>query len=293
MPRRNLLALVLAIAAAACSDSASLTAPDATLAPSSGDATPAPAAPVATASALVSDNFSSYGDEAALRATFGSKYSYVLNGELLSLDKGVAYKGHPTLKYTQPGGTDLSPQLTVNLPGATDSFWYREVIRFSPGWTDTGVLPASQSANAYKLFGWGWAGPVDDRGTLDFTNTNEYQLSFGVHPRTSGHTLFAIQSAGTTTTEWTDGGWYQIIVHWEKTSETSGRARVWIGRDGETPALRATTSGTVSSGTVPSVDRIMIGMNHNQIRAAGQNQAIWIGEWSVVDGRAARPFGVQ
>jgi hypothetical protein len=45
--------------------------------------------------------------------------------------------------------------------------------------------------------------------------------------------------------------------------------------------------------TVPNVNRIMLGMNFNQVRAANQTQALWSGQWEVVDGsQHAHPFGL-
>lgn len=45
-------------------------------------------------------------------------------------------------------------------------------------------------------------------------------------------------------------------------------------------------------GTVPPVNRILLGMNINQTVA--RTQALWIGQWDVVDGtRSLNPFGVQ
>lgn len=240
--------------------------------------------------AFKSDTYG-YASTAAFLANVGSgyTYSYVRNPQLAEIDKTVTYNGHPTLKYNQPGGTDATPEVSVQFPASSpslSSFWYRAKIRFQPGWTTTGTL--TSSANAYKIFGWGWA-TSDGRGTLELTNTNEYQLSSDVRTPSSS---FGWASAGYTSTEWTDGAWYDLIIHFETNSSSTTRTRMWLARDGETPKLRATMNATVN-GTPPKVDRISLGMNFNQVRAASQTQALWYGQWEVIDGtRYANPFGL-
>lgn len=219
----------------------------------------------------------------------GATYSYIRNPELLQLDNTVTYNGHATLKYNQPGGSDLTPEISVQFPYSMPmlkSFWYRAKIRFQPGWTTTGTL--TSAANAYKIFGWGWA-TSDGRGTLEYSNTNEYQLSSDIRTPSSP---FGWASAGYTSTEWSDGAWYDLIIHFETTSSTTSRTRMWLSRDGQTPKLRATMNAT-ASGMMPMVDRISLGMNFNQVRRSTQTQALWYGQWEVVDGtRYANPFGV-
>jgi hypothetical protein len=46
---------------------------------------------------------------------------------------------------------------------------------------------------------------------------------------------------------------------------------------------------------MPPLSTITIGLNFNQVRAPNQSQAIWWGEWEVVDGSVSahpNPFGV-
>ena len=44
---------------------------------------------------------------------------------------------------------------------------------------------------------------------------------------------------------------------------------------------------------LPGLNSVMLGLNFNQVRAIGQNQAVWYGQWEVVDGSVyTDPFGV-
>lgn len=44
---------------------------------------------------------------------------------------------------------------------------------------------------------------------------------------------------------------------------------------------------------MPPLVNVAVGLNFNQIRAANQTQALWWGEWEVVDGNQHQnPFGV-
>lgn len=270
--------------------------------PSAPAPTPtAPAAPTTTTGPLMlGDDFTGYSSIGDVLAKIGSGklYTEVMNANLLSLDGSVTYNGHRTLRFNQPGGLRDTPELFMALPYATSKIWMRAKVRFSPGWNDIGQLSASQSANAYKLMGWGWAGGYEDRGTLDFSNTNEYQVSNGVKPNGggSGSGTFDIVRAGRTTTEWTDGEWYDMIISYEVTGPKSMRTRFWLARDGQTPVLRATLEQTIPSNlsfNAPSVDRVQLLFTFNQIRNVGQDQALWLGAWQVIDGnKAANPFGL-
>lgn len=273
----------------------------------------APSAPVAPATgpglsgnALLSDDFSHYASTAALQnqitVNIGgtgnwqtSLYSDGRNPQLASIDPSVQYNGHATMKYTQPGGTGSTPELWVALPHTVSTMWMRVKLRFSPGYTTVGTL--TNSSNAYKLLGWNLAG-VDGSGRLEITNTNQYDLYWGAAVKNSTTTAVPNSDPGggpTVSTEWTDGSWYDYIIEYSVTGSTTGVARMWLARDGQTPKLMMTRNRTAAAGyTMPQVAGICLGLNFNQQRTASQNQAVWYGQWEVVDGAAhPDPFGVN
>ena len=244
-----------------------------------------------------SDDFTKYRTTADLKRVIGTDRTYteVLHAELLALDRDVRFNDHPTLRLDQPGGVRDTPELFVNLPKSVDSFWFTMTIRYSPGWSDTGTLLREQSSNAYKLIGWGWAHGYEDRGTLDFSNTNEYQLSMGLKPAgASGGGIFEIVRAGHTTDEWDSGEWYRYIVHFERVTSDSMRARLWISRADATPVLRGDLRVAVPErlGGAPLVDRVQFLYTFNQVRRTDQKQSIWLGEWKVFGPDARDPLHV-
>ncbi|HXC24640.1 MAG TPA: Ig-like domain-containing protein [Gemmatimonadaceae bacterium] len=253
---------------------------------------------------FVYDDFSGYANTAALlnritpniggTATGVALYSDGANANLAAIDNTVLYNGHPTMKYNQPGGMANSPELWVGLGKTYSHIWFRAKIRFSAGFTTTGTL--TNSANAYKLLGWGWNNYYGS-GRLEISNTTQYQLYWTALAMSNSATV----GGGTTgiasniTTEWSDGGWYDYIIEVDYSQGPTGVARVWMAKDGQTPVLRTTSSGTMQGGApLPTLNQIMLGMNFNQTRAAGQTQALWYGQWEVVDGsQYSNPFGVN
>jgi len=258
--------------------------------------------------ALVSDDFSSYSSTADLlnRVTANSggtasdatalyrEEGYAIN--LVSLDRTVLYNGHPTMKYTQPGGVATSPVMRVSFPSRAH-IWYRVKVRFSPGFTTTGTLNA---ANAYKLLSWGWLGGYEGSGRLEITNTTQYELYEGAKPAQGSTTPASSYSNtnwvmdGNITTEWTDGGWYDYIIEVDH-SQPVGMIRLWRSKDGQTPVFRGQAPEQMQDGTLmPAVSTVTVGLNFNQIRLPNQNQAVWWGQWEVVDGtQHPNPFGVS
>lgn len=218
------------------------------------------------------------------------------NAGLAEIDRSVTYNGHPTLKYNQPGGTSASPSLAAYIPGQPLShMWYKATVRFSPGFTTTGTN--SNSSNAYKLLEWGFdTNPLYGSGRVEITNTTQYQLMWGVKDantqQASSGTIFGI--GGNVSNEWSDGAWYDYVIEYQLTSSTEGRARVWMGRHGDPLTLRTISAASALPGyTLPGTRYIGVGLNFNQTRAANQNQALWFGQWEVVDGsKYTNPFGV-
>jgi hypothetical protein len=251
--------------------------------------------------AVVSDDFTKYSSTADLLANITSlgggtgDYHTVLYSDgstagLVELDKTTLYNGHATMKYNQPGGVGSTPQLHVYFPARTH-IWYRVKVRFSPGFTTTGTLV--NSANAYKLISWGWGG-ADGSGRIEITNTTEYQLYENVQ---NGPSLIgggAYLMGGNISTEWSDGGWYDYVVEVDH-SQPTGVIRLWRGRDGQAPVYKGEMPEKMNDGSqMPALTNIAVGLNFNQMRAPGQNQALWWGEWEVVDGtQHPNPFGLS
>ena len=251
---------------------------------------------------IVSDDFTHYSSTADLERNISSLaggtgdyhtvlYSDGLNGQLATLDNTVLYNGHATMKYKQPGGGMSTPQLHVYFPAATH-IWYRVKVRFSPGFTTTGVL--TNSANAYKLISWGWSNGFDGSGRIEISNTTQYELYENVQtgPSLVGGSQYL--TAGNITTEWTDGGWYDYIVEVDH-SQPAGVIRMWRAKDGQTPIYQGQQQETMNNGSsMPPLTNIAVGLNFNQVRAPNQAQALWWGQWEVVDGtQHPNPFGLK
>ncbi len=253
-------------------------------------ASPRGSGPHTSGEALVSDDFAGYTSDAGLLSAYTVEYA----PELVHLDTQVRYAGHPTMRYDQPGGSSATPQVHVALPQTLTNLWYRAKIRFSPGWSTKGSRPPSETAEAYKLFGIGWAG-YDGRFTFDYTNTSQYETSINIKNRATGaFPILVYGTAGMVHNEWTDGGWYDFIVHLWQPTPTSYRAEMWIAADGQVPQLRGTLAGTMNNGEpAPGMNRIMLGLNFNDTRYPDQSQSLWYGEWQVIDGLAhPNPFNL-
>jgi hypothetical protein len=226
------------------------------------------------------DTFDGYSSDADFKSNYGPGNTYSTNWmwQYLSIDQSVLYNGHKTLKSNFPSNSSSLGNITVDVPGFSN-MWYRVKLRFSPGFTTRGSLTAS--ANSLKLLAWGWTSG-DGRGDLEITNTTEYQLHWNVPGNPFGDA-----SAGSVSQEWTDGGWYDYIINFEKTSG-GARTRFWFARDGSTPVLKATVNG---SGSALSVGSVSVPHYFNQNRTAAE--AIWIGQWEIIDGsKNPNPFGL-
>lgn len=253
---------------------------------------------------VVGDSFTQYKNTSAFLANVSSNiggtaspsaalYNDGVNASQASIDPTVLYNGHQTLKYTQPGGVANTPELWASFSPTIQHLWFRSKIRFSPGFTTTGVTP--NDANAYKLLGWGWNNYYGS-GRVEITNTTQYQLYWTVLAKSNSATVGGGATtgiAGNITTEWTDGGWYDYIIEVDY-SQPTGVVRLWMAKDGQPPVLRSTVSGTMQGGlAMPSLNQVMLGMNFNQTRATGQNQALWYGQWEVIDGsKHTNPYGL-
>ena len=253
---------------------------------------------------LVADDYTQYSSTAALLGNISrianggtgdpatSRYSYVANANLLELDRTMVFNGHPTVKYNMPGGTDSVPQATVYFPGGKvlNDMWLRVTIRFSPGWTTDGTL--ANSGKGYKLLGWAWdAG--DGRASVEFGPITDMTIGWYVF-RPAGNSMAPYVFSRSLPSGFLNGtGWYDVVVHYQQTSSTTVHEQWWMGPNGTNLILQGDLTGTMAPGqTVPNINHVMLGMNFNQIRAANQRQAIWYGQWEVVDGsQHPNPFG--
>jgi hypothetical protein len=253
--------------------------------------------------AIISDDFATYPNTAGLMARVSSLHGGTGDwqtafysdgyGSNVSIDPTVRYNGHATMKYSQLGGSAGSPWLGVRLPAPLKHIWYRARVRFSPGFTTTGTLV--NSANAYKLISWGWSGAgLNGSGRLEITNTNEYELYENVQVGPSLLGGGSYLKAGNISTEWTDGGWYDYIVEVDH-SQPTGAIRLWRSRDGQSPVYQGQATEKMNDGSsMPALTDISVGLNFNQVRAPNQNQAVWWGQWEVVDGtQHPNPFGLS
>jgi hypothetical protein len=261
--------------------------------------------PDISGNAFLADDYRSYANTAALLNNIsslhngtGSPRTAMYNdgpyAGLAVLDTVVTYNGHPTVRYDQPGGVAGTPELWPSFPNGktVTNMWLRAVIKFSPGFTTYGPVPTP--SYAYKLLGWGWAG-ANGRGGVGFTNTTDYTLTWGVERDGASDGFVEQTGFSHVTTEWTDGAWYDYVIHYEQTSATTTRTSFYLGKGTSTPVLVYVMNGTINPGAViPPVSRIMLGLNFNSPRAVGQNQALWYGQWEVVDGsQYSNPFNLN
>ncbi len=229
--------------------------------------------PSLSGNAFVSDDYRSYANTAALIAKVSvnvggtgspqaSLYTDGPNAGTAQLDPAVTYNGHPTVRYDQRSGTTQGPEMWVGFPNGKTltNMWLRAVIRFSPGFTTLGTTP--NSANAYKLLGWSWAG-TNGRGGLGFTNTTDYTFTWGVQSY-QGANLGFTEPTGfrKVTTEWSDGAWYDYVIHYQQISATTTRTSFYLGRNNSTPQLVYTMDGAINPGSaIPPVNGVMLGLD--------------------------------
>lgn len=237
-------------------------------------------------------------------AKSGALYTDGANYNLVSLDKTVLFHGHPTLKYSQPGGVPNTPELWTAIPPSSH-VCIQAFIRFAPGWTTVGTgktisgvdasgkpIYATSSA-AYKLLGYNFGDGYDGSGRIEITNTTQYQDYFGVVSRTKGTVapnVFAV--AGNIATEWTDGQFYQYVIDVDVSKGQTGTAKFYIGKDGTTPAYRTTSTTKTSESAWPRINQINWGMNYNQVRNPGQALSLNYGSMRAVDCSQGNPFPV-
>ena len=204
------------------------------------------------------------------------------------------------VRVTFQQSTDIgwAPSLDRDFPQPLDRMWFRYRVRYQPGWTTVGPLPAGH-ANAYKEAFWLWEG-YEGRGQIEISNTDEYILGFGVNRNGTylnytERPLPGSTSFGRVTTEWTDNQWWEFVVYYEKTGASTARQHWWKRRLTEGGVL-ANNPWTyvgieVSGAATPRVRGITLGANKNKSNPATMN--LFWGPWEVVDGtRHPDPWGM-
>jgi hypothetical protein len=195
-------------------------------------------------------------------------------------------------------GAGSAPRMVTKLPVPLDSIWFRWRVKFSPGFTTRGETPVGH-ANSYKLAFWLWEG-WDGRGQIEFSNTRQYIL--GCSWWRPGDTVRAVerrlpdsQHFGHVTTEWTDGQWYEYVIHYERLGETTARQHWWrrkLTEDGVIVDGPFVYTGVEITGKpAPRVRAVVLGANKNKNNP--KDMYLYWGPWEVVDGsKYANPFSV-
>lgn len=255
--------------------------------------TPTPPPVTGGSPSLLSDTFTQYQTTAALQAAISTTAGGTGTGTILyqngwlaslaSIDSTVLYNGHQTLKLSMPGGKKDCPALWANLPSAQDIIWFRAKVRFSPGFTTTGTI---SGGNAFKLLAWGHD-TYDGSGRLEIANTTQYQLYWNIQAKNTGTLIGGGQYAigGHITSEWSDGGWYDYIIKVDRSKGTLASIAAWMAKDGAPPSsVMSTTEAMLNGSQLPHIVSVGFAIEFNQVRAANQSQALWIGHWEVVSG---------
>lgn len=203
------------------------------------------------------------------------------------------------IEFRANKGTDgKAPQLKKRF-APIDDMWYRWRMRFEPGWTTEGPDPRGH-ANSYKIAFWTW--PANDgRGQLEISNTTQYITGVGVM-KDGTYTQYqqrllpgSAPDFGDITSEWTDGEWWEYVVHYRKTSPISAENAYWrrrlTNRGAVAPGEWIYHGFAISGAPVPPVSAVQLGANKNKNNP--RTMYIYWGPWEVVDGsKLGNPFGV-
>lgn len=249
---------------------------------------------------VVGDDWVSYRSKAELRNT--NYFWWFPSGDVyeqVELVPDALFDQVVRIEFRENHGTDgQAPQLKKRF-APLDDMWYRWRMRFEPGWTTAGPDPAGH-ANSYKVAFWTWP-ENDGRGQLEISNTTQYITGLGVM-KDGAWQRYQEQllpgsgpDFGRITTEWSDGEWWEYVVHYRRTSPTSAHNEYWrrrLTRAGEIAPGEWTYHGYAISGApVPPVSAVQLGANKNKNNPV--TMFIYWGPWEVVDGsRYRNPFKV-
>ena len=268
------------------------------------DASTRQTAATASYTRVVGDDWSSYTDKASLKA---KDYFYWVDAAGRDVYQYLDLKPDPTfgqvvrIMFPQNSGSSgSSPRLAKDFPAPIDKMWYRWNMKFTPGWTSVGPDPAGW-ANSYKIAFWLWD-IYGGRGELEYSNTNQYITGTGFTGSNGSisynETLLPGSAAnfGSTASEWSDGEWYEFVVYFEKTSNTSFRQYYWrrkLTQGGVIVNNPYIFHGYSASGStaLPKVKGIELGINRNKNNPT--DMYISWGPWEVVNGATyPNPFNM-
>ena len=284
--------------AAACAD-----AEEGIVSPEAAPPETAPVEAVAAAAAytpIVGDDWKSYANKAALKAA--DQFWWFRSGDVwneVDLAQDPTFGQVARIRFLQSTEADWAPKLSASF-SPRDKIWYRWRMKYSPGWTTVGTMPAGYN-NAYKVAFWLWDG-YEGRGQVEVANTSEYVLGWRVSQSGGGaamqytqRELPGSQSWGHVSTEFTDNQWWEYVIYYEKTGPTSARNHWWKRRltnNGAVANNPWTYIGIeVTGATTPRANGIMLGANKNRNNTS--TAYIYWGPWEVVDGsQYANPFGM-
>ncbi|HET7233943.1 MAG TPA: hypothetical protein VFJ16_28285 [Longimicrobium sp.] len=248
----------------------------------------APAAPPAAGSytRVVGDDWKGYASSSALLSA-----GYFSGGT----SSNVALVSDATFgqvaRVTQPAGSTAMPALRKSFAAPIDRMWFRFRVRWSPGWTTAG---SGTNAAEWSMARWTWSG-YGGAGSLDFQNTREYANNWSAKNASNQYIQYTESllpgsaAFGTTSTEWTGGGWWEYVVYWEKTGATTARQHYWMRPLGGSFRYYGFTENGAAT---PQAAAIQLG--GNTTRAPTATQYVDWGPWEVVDGsRYANPFGMS
>ncbi len=253
---------------------------------------------------VAGDDFTQYSGTGGLQSSINAQtlYNDNANTNLVSLDNVVTFAGHPSMMYTFPGGSSAAPQLAAPIKPLAD-MWLRYTVRWSAGFTTTGILNGTVTAanptgastsNAYKFVFFAF-NEYDGRSGVELTNTSDYISFLGYTPR-GANPIFVTGSPGyrRVVQEWSDQKWYDYVLHYVKTGPQTSTMKFWIVRPGTAPELVSSASLTSTSAQYPTpmAAKIILGRNFNQTRAVNSPVYLWVGRWEVYDGSVnPSPFG--
>jgi len=260
----------------------------------------------ADAGLVAQDIFSQYANNSALKSLIASrtKYNDNINTADIDLDQSVLFRGGSTMRYAFWGGQEDGPMLVAPISPVGD-LWFRYTVRWSPGFTTNGEYngvvtaanPTGQlQGSGYKFFFFAY-NEYDGRSGVELTNNNIYISYIDYHPAGIPDIIaFTTPRYSNVQTEWTDGAFYDYILHYEVLSPMSSRMSFYIGRDGTKPVLmqQADLTATDARYPMPKASKLLLGRNFNQKRLPNATEYLWVARWQVYDGtKVSDPFGVR
>ncbi|MFL5542313.1 MAG: hypothetical protein ACJ8J0_25220 [Longimicrobiaceae bacterium] len=269
------------------------------------DVTVTAAPPAGSYSAVVSEDWHGYASKTALRQAqyfwwFDSAGRDVYNYVDLVQDPTFGQVARITFPQNS-GSPGSSPRITRALPAPLGDLWYRWKMKYQPGWTTVGPDP-SGSANSYKIAFFTWETGFGSRGELELSNSTQYITGVGVQNAAGSYLQYtetllpgSAASFGNVGTEWSDGEWWEYVVHYRKTGASSALYQYWRRRltSGGSVAPGAWTyhGMSMSGSATPRVASVDLGCNKNKNNPS--TMYIYWGKWEVVDGAAyPNPFAM-